>query len=213
MKRGRFISVEGGEGAGKSTNIAVIREQLLDAGLRVLVTREPGGTPLAEEIRGLLLARREERVCAETELLLMFAARMQHVELVVEPALARGDWVVSDRFFDATAAYQGAGRGMGVPRVQALRSLLLGDFAPDLTLLLDLPVECGMARLAERGAPDRFEVEGRAFFGRVRDAYLSLARDEPGRFRVIDASRPLSVVQHAVRDAVGCFLARDRQQS
>lgn len=208
MNRGRFISVEGGEGAGKSTNIACIREVLADAGLPVLVTREPGGTPLAEEIRGLLLAPRAERVCGDTELLLMFAARVQHVELVIKPALARGEWVISDRFTDATVAYQGAGRGTGTERVLALRELLLGGFAPDLTLLLDLPVEHGMLRLAGRGAPDRFEMESAAFFGRVRDAYLDLARGEPRRFRVIDAAQPLPAVQQALREAVGRFLAQ-----
>ncbi|MBP9035842.1 MAG: dTMP kinase [Pseudomonadales bacterium] len=206
MASGRFISVEGGEGAGKSTNIEGVRARLQAAGLRVVVTREPGGTPLAEEIRKLLLAPREEAVCDDTELLLVFAARMQHVERVIKPALVRGDWVISDRFTDATIAYQGAGRRMGVDRVQALRTLLLGDFAPDHTLLLDLPVDRGMERLAGRGAPDRFEMEDREFFDRVRAAYLQLAASEPGRFRVIDAARPLPAVQAAVAQAVEAFL-------
>lgn len=206
MARGRFISVEGGEGAGKSTNIEGVRARLHAAGLRVVVTREPGGTPLAEEIRSLLLAPRDEAVCEDAELLLVFAARMQHVERVIKPALARGEWVISDRFTDATIAYQGAGRRMGVQRIQALRTLLLGDFAPDLTLLLDLPVDSGMQRLAGRGAPDRFEMEDRAFFDRVRAAYLELAAAEPGRFRVIDAARPLPEVQAAVAQAVDGFL-------
>lgn len=206
MASGRFISVEGGEGAGKSTNIEGVRARLQAAGLRVVVTREPGGTPLAEEIRKLLLAPREEAVCDDTELLLVFAARMQHVERVIKPALARGEWVISDRFTDATIAYQGAGRRMGVERIQALRTLLLGDFAPDLTLLLDLPVDRGMERLAGRGAPDRFEMEDREFFDRVRAAYLQLAASEPGRFRVIDAARPLPAVQAAVAQAVQAFL-------
>ncbi|HQY69287.1 MAG: dTMP kinase [Gammaproteobacteria bacterium] len=209
MARGRFISVEGGEGAGKSTNIEGVRARLHAAGLRVVVTREPGGTPLAEEIRQLLLAPREEGVCEDTELLLVFAARMQHVERVIKPALARGDWVISDRFTDATIAYQGAGRRMGVERIQALRRLLLGDFAPDLTLLLDVPVDSGMQRLAGRGAPDRFEMEGREFFDRVRAAYLQLAAAEPARFRVIDAAGPLPDVQAAVAQALEGFLAQD----
>ena len=183
-----------------------MRARLQAAGLRVVVTREPGGTPLAEEIRKLLLAPREEAVCDDTELLLVFAARMQHVERVIKPALVRGDWVISDRFTDATIAYQGAGRRMGVERIQALRTLLLGDFAPDLTLLLDLPVDRGMERLAGRGAPDRFEMEDREFFDRVRAAYLQLAASEPGRFRVIDAARPLPAVQAAVAQAVEAFL-------
>jgi len=206
MARGRFISVEGGEGAGKSTNIEGLRARLHAAGVRVVVTREPGGTPLAEEIRRLLLAPRDEVVCEDAELLLVFAARMQHVERVIKPALARGEWVISDRFTDATIAYQGAGRRMGVERIQALRTLLLGDFAPDLTLLLDLPVDSGMQRLAARGAPDRFEMEDRAFFDRVRAAYLQLAAAEPGRFRVIDAARPLPEVQAAVAQALDGFL-------
>ncbi len=209
MARGRFISVEGGEGAGKSTNIECVRARLHAAGLRVVVTREPGGTPLADEIRQLLLAPREEGVCEDTELLLVFAARMQHVERVIKPALARGDWVISDRFTDATIAYQGAGRRMGVERIQALRRLLLGDFAPDLTLLLDVPVDSGMQRLAGRGAPDRFEMEGREFFDRVRAAYLQLAAAEPARFRVIDAAGPLPDVQAAVAQALEGFLAQD----
>lgn len=208
MARGRFISVEGGEGAGKSTNIEGVRARLHAAGLRVVVTREPGGTPLAEEIRQLLLAPREEGVCEDTELLLVFAARMQHVERVIKPALARGDWVISDRFTDATIAYQGAGRRLGVERIQALRRLLLGDFAPDLTLLLDVPVDSGMQRLAGRGAPDRFEMEGREFFERVRAAYLQLAAAEPARFRVIDAARELPDVQAAVAQALEGFLAQ-----
>lgn len=208
MARGRFISVEGGEGAGKSTNIEGVRARLHAAGLRVVVTREPGGTPLAEEIRQLLLAPREEGVCEDTELLLVFAARMQHVERVIKPALARGDWVISDRFTDATIAYQGAGRRMGVERIQALRRLLLGEFAPDLTLLLDVPVDSGMQRLAGRGAPDRFEMEGREFFDRVRAAYLQLAAAEPARFRVIDAAGPLPDVQAAVAQALEGFLAQ-----
>jgi dTMP kinase len=209
MARGRFISVEGGEGAGKSTNIEGVRARLHAAGLRVVVTREPGGTPLAEEIRQLLLAPRDEGVCEDTELLLVFAARMQHVERVIKPALARGDWVISDRFTDATIAYQGAGRRMGVERIQALRRLLLGEFAPDLTLLLDVPVDSGMQRLAGRGAPDRFEMEGREFFDRVRAAYLQLAAAEPARFRVIDAAGPLPDVQAAVAQALEGFLAQD----
>lgn len=208
MARGRFISVEGGEGAGKSTNIEGVRARLHAAGLRVVVTREPGGTPLAEEIRQLLLAPREEGVCEDTELLLVFAARMQHVERVIKPALARGDWVISDRFTDATIAYQGAGRRLGVERIQALRRLLLGEFAPDLTLLLDVPVDSGMQRLAGRGAPDRFEMEGREFFERVRAAYLQLAAAEPARFRVIDAARELPDVQAAVAQALEGFLAQ-----
>ncbi|MCG3170326.1 MAG: Thymidylate kinase [Pseudomonadales bacterium] len=207
MARGRFITVEGGEGAGKSTNIACIAERLRAAGLRVRLTREPGGTPLAEEIRALLLATRDEEVCGEAEVLLMFAARMQHVERVIRPALERGEWVLCDRFADASIAYQGAGRGLGMARVQALRDLLLGDFGPDLTLLLDLPVALGMRRVDGRGAPDRFEREQAAFFERVRAGYHTLAAAEPQRFRVIDASRELPQVRAAVLAAIEDFVA------
>ncbi len=207
MARGRFITVEGGEGAGKSTNIACIAERLREAGLRVRLTREPGGTPLAEEIRALLLATRDEDVCGETEVLLMFAARMQHVERVIRPALARGEWVLCDRFADASIAYQGAGRELGIARVQALRDLLLGDFGPDLTLLLDVPVALGMRRVDGRGAPDRFEREHTAFFERVRAAYHVLAAAEPQRFRVIDASRELTQVRASVLAVIDDFVA------
>ena len=206
MKRGKFISVEGGEGAGKSTNIAIVRETLARSGLNVAVTREPGGTPLAEDIRTLLLARREERMCDSTELLLVYAARVQHVRMVIEPALERGDWVISDRFSDATLAYQGAGRGMDASLIVALHKLMLGGFAPDLTLLLDLPVDAGMRRMHARGDPDRFEVENDAFFERIRACYLGLARDNPQRFRVIDAGRPLVDVERSVQAVMQDFL-------
>ena len=206
MKRGKFISVEGGEGAGKSTNIAIVRETLARSGLKVVVTREPGGTPLAEEVRALLLARREERMCDSTELLLVYAARVQHVRMVIEPALERGDWVISDRFSDATLAYQGAGRGMDVPMILALHELMLGGFAPDLTLLLDLPVDAGMQRMHARGDPDRFEIENDAFFERIRACYLELAREHPQRFRIIDAGRVLVDVERSVRVVMQDFL-------
>lgn len=205
MNVGRFITLEGGEGAGKSTHVASVAGRLRAGGLRVLVTREPGGTPLAEEIRALLLAPRSEKVCVETELLLMFAARMQHVEQVIRPALARGEWVLCDRFTDASIAYQGFGRGLGGERVQQLGALLLPGFGPDLTLLLDLPVELGMRRVENRGARDRFEEERTAFFERVRAGYLALAAAEPQRFRVIDASRGLEQVRADVLAAVDGF--------
>lgn len=208
MTKGRFISVEGGEGAGKSTHIDHVADHLRGAGQRVLVTREPGGTPLAEEIRTLLLARREETVCVETELLLMFAARMQHVTQVIRPVLARGEWVLCDRFIDASVAYQGAGRGFGIERVQRLSTLLLGDFKPDLTLLLDLPVGLGMRRVEGRGARDRFEGEQQAFFERVREGYQVLAAAEPERFCLIDASGDLQQVRAAMIAAVDEFAAR-----
>jgi dTMP kinase len=208
VKRGKFISVEGGEGAGKSTNIAVVREILDCSGLNVVVTREPGGTPLAEDIRAVLLARREERMCDSTELLLVCAARVQHVQMVIEPALARGDWVISDRFGDATLAYQGAGRGMDTRAILELHKLLLGEFAPDLTLLLDVPVAAGMQRMQARGDPDRFEIEDEAFFERIRACYLDLAHAQPERFRIIDAGRALVEVERSVRAVMQDFLDR-----
>lgn len=204
--RGRFITVEGGEGAGKSSNIPYIAEHLRALGFPVCVTREPGGTALAEEIRALLLAPREEPVCSESEVLLMFAARMQHVTQVIRPALERGEWVVCDRFADASIAYQGAGRGLGAARVQALRDLMLGGFGPDLTLLFDLPVALGMQRAEARSTPDRFESEQHAFFERVRAGYLALAEAEPARFRVIDAARELPLVRASVIEALDGFL-------
>lgn len=206
MRRGRFISIEGGEGAGKSTNIAFVRKVLIEAGCNVIVTREPGGTPFAEEIRELLLKPRSEVVSETAELLLMFAARVQHCEQLIKPALARGQWVVCDRFTDATIAYQGAGRGISMDRIIALRSMLLAGFEPDMTLLLDVPVANGLQRVASRGAKDRFEVEDRDFFTRVRDCYLALAEAEPKRIRVIDANMPLKDVQSSIQAAVRKFL-------
>jgi dTMP kinase len=205
-QRGRFISIEGGEGAGKSSNIAVIRARLQEAGKTVVVTREPGGTPLAEEIRALLLAQRSEPMCSATELLLVFAARAQHVQAVILPALERGDWVLSDRFSDATLAYQGAGRGMDASAIDTLSRLVLHGFKPDLTILLDLPVACGMQRAAGRGAPDRFESEEWAFFERVRSSYLDMAAREPVRIRRVDASVSLPDVERAVIALVNEFL-------
>jgi dTMP kinase len=207
---GRFISVEGGEGAGKSTNIAFVRDLLLEAGISVVVTREPGGTPFAEEIRALLLKPRTEPVSDMTELLLMFAARVQHCEQLIKPALARGDWVLCDRFSDATLAYQGAGRGIAIDRILALKSMLLQGFEPDLTLLLDVPVASGLARVAERGAKDRFETESEGFFSRVRNCYLQLARAQPGRFRVVDASQSIAVVQSAIRGVLLDYVSMEK---
>ncbi|MFM7783431.1 MAG: dTMP kinase [Gammaproteobacteria bacterium] len=206
-RRGRFLTIEGGEGAGKSTQIALVEALLAERGIRVVRTREPGGTPLAEEIRALLLARRDEPVEQMAELLLVFAARAQHLGRFLLPALARGDWVLCDRFTDATLAYQGAGRGLGTGRIESLRRLVLGDFQPDFTLLLDVPVDCGMARVGERGAQDRFEQEAIGFHERVRACYLGLARDNPARIRVVDASAPLAECSRAVEAAVLGFLA------
>lgn len=198
MSRGRFITVEGVEGAGKSTCIGHIRDMLTDAGKQVIVTREPGGTALSEEIRGLLLAHRQEGVAVETETLLMFAARAEHLAKVIRPALAAGQWVLCDRFTEASYAYQGGGRGLARERIEVLEQWLQGELRPDLVLLLDVPVRLGLERAAQRSARDRFESEDIAFFERVRAAYLDQAQRHPQRFRIIDASRELAQVQQQI---------------
>lgn len=196
---GIFITLEGGEGAGKSTQIDHLREWFTSHGRDVMVTRQPGGTPLAEEIRTLLLHRTDQPVNELTELLLMFAARAQFLSERVRPALADGRVVLCDRFTDSTYAYQGGGRGVPRSTIDALATLVHGDLSPDLTLLLDLPVAEGMARAAGRSRADRIEQEDLAFFERVRQAFLEQARREPSRFRVIDASRPAEVVWADIR--------------
>ena len=205
--KGRFITIEGIEGVGKTTNLEFIRHTLAAAGKPVVVTREPGGTPLGEEIRSLVLGHREGGMASDTELLLMFAARAEHLARVIRPALEAGQWVVSDRFTDATYAYQGGGRGIPKGRISVLEQWVQGDVQPDLTLLLDLPVTLGMARAGRRSAPDRFESEQMAFFERVRQAYLALAAQHPGRYKVIDASQPLDAVQSTIKHALSDFLA------
>ncbi|RRJ84708.1 dTMP kinase [Aestuariirhabdus litorea] len=195
----KFITVEGGEGAGKSTNVGIIKACLDDAGIAYLHTREPGGTPLAEEIRALLLTKREEPVAADTELLMAFAARAQHIAQVIRPALARGQWVLCDRFTDATFAYQGSGRGIPNDKIAQLETMVQQGLQPDLTLLFDLPVEIGMERARQRGALDRFESEQIAFFERVRRGYLERARQHPQRFHILDASQGLESVAQQVR--------------
>ena len=199
---GLFITLEGPEGAGKSTNRDYLAELLGASGREVVLTREPGGTPLAERIREILLAPAAEPMAVDTELLLMFAARAQHLAQVVRPSLARGALVLCDRFVDATYAYQGGGRGVPVERIATLESFVLGDLQPDLTLVFDLPVEVGLARAARRGALDRFEQEQRAFFEAVRQTYLQRAQAVPERYRIIDASRSLAEVQADLRALV-----------
>lgn len=194
----RFVTLEGGEGAGKSTVLAALRDTLESGGREVVCTREPGGTPLAEQIRLLLLrspghAGAHESPAAETELLLMFAARAQHVRETILPALQRGAWVISDRFTDASYAYQGGGRGLDVDLIAELERRVVG-IVPALTLLLDVPVTIGLQRVRGRGAADRIEAERDEFFERVRGAYLARAAAEPGRFRVIDATPPAGQV-------------------
>ncbi|MFO7305016.1 MAG: dTMP kinase [Gammaproteobacteria bacterium] len=207
MTRGRFITIEGGEGVGKSTQVGLLRDWLAGQGIDVVVTREPGGTPRAERIRTLLLETSEESMPAVCELLLMFAARATHVENLIKPALERGAWVLCDRFIDATYAYQGGGRGFDTELIATLERTVLAGLRPDLTLLLDAPVEIGVARAQKRnrtnGMADRFELEQRAFFERVRATYLARANAEPDRIVVIDASEPLEVVTANLRAAVG----------
>lgn len=192
---GLFITLEGPEGAGKSTNREYLAELLVQAGIEVVLTREPGGTPLAERIRELLLAPDSEVMAVDTELLLMFAARAQHLAGVIRPALARGAVVLCDRFTDATYAYQGGGRGLAHERIAILEQFVQGDLRPDLTLVFDLPVEVGLARAAARGKLDRFEQEQQSFFEAVRQTYLARAAQAPERYRVLDAAQPLSQVQ------------------
>lgn len=186
--QGRFITIEGSEGAGKSTMMARVAGWLENQGHRVVKTREPGGTVLAEKLRDILLDRNHIELSGRAELLLMFAARAQHLDELIRPSLARGDWVLCDRFTDATWAYQGGGRGLPLQEIATLESLVHGDLQPDLTLLLDLPVALGLQRAAERSQADRFEAESVLFFEKVRKAYLDRARLDPERMRVIDAS-------------------------
>lgn len=192
---GCFITIEGVEGVGKTTNIQFIAEFLRSRQLQLLLTREPGGTPIAEQIRDLLLTKSDEPLNDDAELLLVFAARAQHLAQVIKPALARGEWVVCDRFTDATYAYQGGGRGFSMPHIAQLEQWVQQDLRPDITLLLDLPVEIGLARAKQRSDPDRFESERTEFFERVRDTYLERARQFPDQYRIIDASRTLPEVQ------------------
>lgn len=195
MTKGKFITIEGGEGAGKSTNIDFIRQHLTEQGIDLLCTREPGGTEYAEQIRDLLLSHKHEPLDPTAELLLIFAARAQHLNELILPALERGQWVLCDRFTDATYAYQGAGRGLGYEQVSRLENLVQGELRPDLTVILDIPVELGMARVHKRGERDRFESEQMHFFETIRQAYLDLAQANPSRYRVIDTSASLESVQ------------------
>lgn len=201
MKRGYFITLEGGEGAGKSTSLAFIQAQLQYHGTEVIVTREPGGTALGEKLRDVLL-HNKEAMSTDAELLLMFAARAEHVAQVIRPALARGAWVLCDRFTDATYAYQGGGRGVPPDRIRVIEHWVQQGLKPDLTLLLDIPVAMGMARASARSAPDRFEREQQEFLERVRQAYLEAAAREPERFAVIQAGLDIHAVQNQLRQAL-----------
>jgi dTMP kinase len=205
---GQFITVEGGEGAGKTTQLAFMREVLERAGCRVTLTREPGGTALGEEIRALLLGHRHDGMALATETLLMFAARAEHLERVIRPALAAGHWALCDRFTDATYAYQGGGRGLPLERIAILENWVQGELRPDLTLLFDLPVAVGLARAGRRGAADRFEREEMAFFERVRAVYLERASRSPNRYRIVNADRPVEAVRAEVAAILAGWLER-----
>ena len=212
MTRGKFITIEGGEGVGKSTQIVALRDLLAARGVEVVFTREPGGTRRAERIRELLLETSDEAMPGTCELLLMFAARSTHIENVIRPALERGAWVVCDRFTDATYAYQGGGRGLPREHIATLEKLVQRDLQPDLTLLLDAPLEISSARASARnaaaGSSDRFEREQREFFERVRAIYLDRALAEPNRFVLIDAAASVDAVTQSVRHAIETRLLR-----
>lgn len=203
---GKFITLEGIEGVGKSTNLRFVATLLQERGHEVVVTREPGGTPLAERVREILLDHADEAVPPLAELLLMFAGRAIHLENQIRPALQRDCWVVCDRFTDATYAYQGGGRGQSTERIAELERWVQRDFRPDLTLLLDADPAVGLGRAGRRGESDRFEIERRDFFSRVRETYLARARAEPARMRVIDASLPLAAVQDKIRKEINKVL-------
>jgi dTMP kinase len=208
MGSGCFVTVEGGEGAGKTTQLAFMRAYLERAGCRVTPTREPGGTPLGEEIRALLLGHRHDGMALATETLLMFAARAEHLERVIRPALAAGHWVLCDRFTDATYAYQGGGRGLPPERIAILENWAQGDLRPNLTLVFDLPVAVGLERAGRRGAADRFEREETAFFERIRAVYLDRARRNPDRYRIVDASCSVEAVRAEVETILAGWLER-----
>lgn len=207
MKPGKFITLEGTEGVGKSTNLVHVRSWLEQQGIDVVVSREPGGTPLAEEMREVLLAQRDESFDSVAELLLIFAARSQHLAKVIRPALARGAWVLCDRFTDATYAYQGAGRGLDKQVILQLEALVQQGLQPDLTIVLDIDVELGLSRASKRGALDRFETEAVTFFERVRAGYKERAAHNPARYALVDAGRSLPEVQQSIDEVLRKLLA------
>lgn len=209
MSRGKLITLEGGEGVGKTTNLNFIKNYLAEHRIPVLLTREPGGTQLAEKIRGLLLSHDEEAITEQAELLLMFAARSQHISNVILPALSEGTWVVSDRFTDATYAYQGGGRNMSISAIRWLECFVQTGLEPELTLLLDAPVETGLRRARQRAELDRFESESLSFLERVRRSYLLQAELNPERIKVINANRPLFDVQNTIIDVLQPLIANE----
>ncbi len=195
LEYGNFISIEGIEGVGKSTAIKFLQQYLTSQGVQFVLTREPGGTPIAESIRQVLLGHYDEGMSPDTELMLMFAGRAQNIAEVIRPALDKGYWVLSDRFTDASFAYQGGGRGIDARHIEELAKWVQKELRPNLTILLDAPVEIGLTRVASRGAKDRIEAEGSQFFERVRQTYLNLAREQSDRFRVIDATQDLKSIE------------------
>jgi len=203
---GKFITIEGIEGAGKTTCIQVVTEVTERQGISAIHTREPGGTDLGEDLRNLLLGHKHIGMSDDAELLMMFAARAQHIAQKIKPALDVGKWVLCDRFTDATYAYQGYGRGIPLEKIASLENWVQGALRPDLTLLMDLPVEVGMERAGKRSAPDRFESEAWDFFERIRKGYLSIAAEQPSRVKVIDASQDLANVQAQIRAAMEAFV-------
>lgn len=203
----QFITLEGSEGVGKTTNLEHIQKLLSDKGIDFIVTREPGGTELGEQLRELLLGHKHDGMADETELLMMFAARAEHLDKVIKPALAKGQWVLCDRFTDATYAYQGGGRGVDFERISILEDYVQADLRPNLTLLLDAPIEVGRERAGKRSAPDRFEKEQTDFFNKVRTAYLQRANNDPGRMKIIDASLELDAVKSQITDKINSFIS------
>jgi len=199
IKKPLFITLEGTEGVGKTSNMEFIKFTLKDNGIDFIETREPGGTPLGEALRVMLLGEDFKGMSDDTELMLMFAARAEHVACVIKPALEKQQWVLCDRFTDATYAYQGGGRQLDMQRIQGLENWVLGDLRPDLTILLDAPISVGRERAGKRSTPDRFEQERDAFFNRVRDTYLARANAEPERIKVVDASGDLQSVQQQIQ--------------
>ena len=204
--RGCFISIEGIEGVGKSTNIRFICDFLNGLGIKNVSTREPGGTPISEQIRDVLLAAENNSLCPMTELLLIFSGRAQHIHELIEPALTSGSWVVCDRFTDATYAYQGAGRGLPADLIQGMEILVQGLIRPDLTLIFDIQADLGLKRAHRRSKPDRFEREELEFFNRVRECYLTRANAFPDRCKLIDASQNIGEVQNEIKNLLEQFV-------
>lgn len=210
MTTGKFITLEGSEGVGKTTNLEHIKTILQANNIEFVVTREPGGTELGEQLRELLLGHKHDGMANETELLMMFAARSEHLDKVIKPALVTGQWVLCDRFTDATYAYQGGGRGIDEERIRILEDYVQGDCRPDLTLLLDAPIEIGRERAGKRSAPDRFEKEQVDFFNKVRNAYLKRAENYPSRMKIIDASGELDAVKQQITETLSRFIKANK---